>query len=178
MESRFETAGEFVRFIRTLTGKRRLILRDGQGGEVAFKVPRELRHAWADRLQAGMKIILTGETRQEWGRGELKRIVSDIRQDGAPEGSACDTCSVRICAKKNCWKSGGKELYAHLERKIAEAGIADRVHLKAVGCLDHCKHAPNLSVDGRIHEHCRPSQLDALCDRIAARHAAAREEVI
>ena len=63
---------------------------------------------------------------------------------------------IRVCARKNCWRNGGKELYEALRDGIDKAGLADDVRLKRVDCLDHCKRGPNAACAGRNFHHCQP----------------------
>lgn len=164
----FRLHGEFVGFVRTPEGKKRMALRSADG-EVLLKVERELRRKLAGRLERGSKIEVTGVVRTEIFTGESKRVVTQVHPLGTV---ACTpTCTIRICAKKNCWKQGGRELFRALEAEIATHKMAETVRLKAVGCLDECKHAPNMECDGQIYRRCSPADAPALVKTLAAKPA-------
>ncbi|HEX2747265.1 MAG TPA: (2Fe-2S) ferredoxin domain-containing protein, partial [Verrucomicrobiales bacterium] len=146
--SRFEVRGRFAGFFRDIFGKRRMVLRV-EGDELFLKVPRALRHELEGRLQPGQEVVVSGCT-EEHPRGE-RRVVTLVRTAGE---TGCVTCPIQVCAKKNCWRNGGKELYRELERQIGDAGLGDMVRLKAVDCLDDCKHGPNAEFAGSEFHRC------------------------
>ncbi len=158
----FRLQGEFAGFIRTREGKKRMVLRVG-GEDVLLKVQRELRRELSGRLEPGSALEVSGEVRVERFTGETKRVVTSAHPVAGPAAP----CTIRICAKKNCWRQGGKELWRTLEGAVAKQGLAESVRLKAVGCLDECKHAPNLEAHGRIHRHCSPAQALQLLPKTA-----------
>jgi hypothetical protein len=158
--ARFELQGRFVGFFRDLFGKRRMALCVADD-EIYLKVPKALRRELEGRLMAGQEVVVTGQ-QSSGERGA--RVVSQVRIAGQ---EVCVSCPVRICTKKNCWRSGGKELWADMERRIAAAGLADSVKLQAVDCLDHCKLAPNIEHAGQDYHRCTPRDLDAILTRLA-----------
>lgn len=160
--STFELQGEFLGFFRDFFGKRRLVLRlDGK--EVFLKIPKGLRHDLEEVLQRGQAIVVTGTETEDGKSSRDGRMVLQVRIAGEP---ACVTCPIRVCAKKNCWRNGGKELYRALEDKIEEAGLGDTVKLKAVDCLDHCKHGPNAQIGGQDFHRCTPRDAGRLLDHL------------
>lgn len=172
-QSKFQYTGVFQGYVRNLEGKRRLVLTLVNDQELQFKVEKEVRKEWEDRLHPGALITVTGFEHYRLVR-EVKRVIKRIKllKPGRREPDACEKCVIRICAKKNCWRSGGKELMAEVKERLAEAGLTDEVEVKAVGCMDQCKRAPNLEFQKHIHSRC--SSVDVA--RIVARIAAKRRE--
>lgn len=148
----FELHGQFAGFFRDFFGRRRMVLKVA-GEELYLKVPKPLRQELDGRLRTGQSVVVTGneEADSKCGLGRDRRVVTTVQVEGEV---ACVTCPIRVCAKKNCWRDGGKELYRELERQIDEAGLGDRVKLKAVDCLDHCKRGPNAEVAGHDFHRC------------------------
>lgn len=157
-------------FILTLRGKRRMVLRT-DGGEVQLKVAKALRKELSESLEAGARVLVQGTEEREAFSGNLKRTVLEARVLSASGNpiSACAECPIRVCAKKNCWKGGGKEVYEALCRELEEAGLAGEVEVKKVGCLDNCKRGPNLLYRKRLHERCTPAHAAAIVAKIIAR---------
>lgn len=151
----FDLHGTFGGIFRDIFGKRRMALRV-EGEELYLKVPKALRRQLEGKLIAGQEISVRGE-QEAWGRGV--RVVAQVRSAGR---EVCVSCPIRVCTKKNCWRSGGKELWAALEREIATAGLTDAVKLEGVDCLDHCKRGPNAECAGHNYHHCTPNSLAAI----------------
>jgi hypothetical protein len=160
--SHFRLHGEFTGFIRTREGKKRMVLQVA-GEAMQLKVERGLRRELSGRLSPGTMLEVTGEVRTELFTGEMKRVVTKVH---ARTGAAT-ACTIKVCAKKNCWRQGGKELWRGLEAEVKSRGLEETVRLKAVNCLDECKHAPNLECDGRVHRQCSPAQATALLAGLA-----------
>jgi len=166
---RFELRGEFGGFIRTASGKRRMLLRNG-ADEWRLKVPKPIRQQLSGQLTPGHQIAVAGvEHRDSWS-GAVRRVVSQVQlltiHVSPPTPSPCASCTIRVCAKKNCWKSGGKELWVALQQQIDERGIGDAVKLKAVGCLGNCKRAPNAVAADRHHERCGASAAGTMLAQV------------
>jgi hypothetical protein len=146
-----------------------MVLRVGDE-ELYLKVRKELREQLLGKVAEGDEIIAVGVD-ESAGRGR-RLIVSSVR---SASGSAlCATCPIHVCVKKNCWRSGGRELWAALERRLAEAGLAEVVELKAVDCLDHCKHAPNAEWQGHSYRQCGPAEIAGIVAQAAAKLGAGR----
>jgi hypothetical protein len=160
----FELRGRFCGFIRTLLGKRRMVVR-ADGEEHFLKVEKELRERLKHTLSPGVEILVSGHERP----GDGKRVISNVHFI-TPEGPvACATCPVRVCTKKTCWRNGGKELWQALEANIAHHGLADEVQLEGVHCLDHCKRGPNAEWQGHDFHHCTPRDAERIVSRAAGK---------
>jgi hypothetical protein len=150
----FELSGEFAGFIRTIQGKRRMLLRTA-AGDVQLKVPRSLRHRLDGRLSAGCAIIVSGLEHRDY-TGNVTRAVLRVRVSDPAAAGPCFTCPIEVCAKKNCWKQGGRELWQALDQELA--GIDDAPALESVHCLDRCKLAPNFDCGGLEFARCTPER--------------------
>jgi hypothetical protein len=169
--SRFDLTGEFAGFIRNLGGKRRMLLRVNTTDPIALKLPKELRKEFESRLAPGARVAVLGIEYRDI-RGEAKYVVSHLRLlspavTSSPD--ACVKCPIRVCAKKNCWKNGGSEIFERLQARVMELGLQDAVNVKAVGCLDNCKRGPNVECGKRLHQRCDSSSVDEIIERAARR---------
>jgi hypothetical protein len=172
-ESKFEMRGEFSGFIRDEAGKRRMVVRVG-GKAFRFKLPKELRHHFESVLVFGDGVALKGVEERDPILDKVRHIVQHVEILAPVPRShppAATPCQIRICAKKNCWKQGGRELWQVLERRIQEAGMEDSIHLKAVGCMDRCKRAPNLECGKTQISHCSAQLAEQIVGKIAAAKA-------
>ena len=161
----FELRGEFAGFIRTVQGKRRMVLRTDQEDHL-LKVPRDLRHHLASTLSPGSHIAVSGEEELDEGKSDPKRVVSKV-QLLTPSGTAVPIlCPIRVCTKKNCWRSGGKQLWHALEESLARRGLADAVQLEAVDCLDDCDRAPTAEWQGCKFHRCTPADAEKIVDSV------------
>jgi hypothetical protein len=161
--SKFEHTGVFEGFVRNREGKKRLILRLRDDSQLEFKVERDLREKYEDELEPGALITVTGFQKFSLPV-KIKRVIQRIRIQFSPPRKVdhCAKCPIHVCAKKNCWKSGGKELMAELRLKIHAAGLDDAVDLRSVGCLDECKKAPNIEFGKKVLTRCSSDTVDQI----------------
>lgn len=164
-----ELRGLFAGFVRTLLGKRRMLLhRDGD--ELLLKVPKELRHVLETRLSRGQEVIVWGEEEIEKRSGETVFTVSKVQTAGFATGTqaAFLVSPIQVCSKKNCWRSGGKELDSALREALHERGLAGMVEVHEISCLDHCKRAPNCEWSGHVFSRCSPRDATWIVEQVAA----------
>jgi hypothetical protein len=158
----FAASGEFRGFVTSAEGKRRAVLRI-DGTDVAFKLPKELRRRYEDQLAVGQTLQVEGREHIDEFTGREKRVIERLRiTSSAPTAAPCAGCTIRICTKKNCWHSGGRALWRHLEETIAARGLGGVVRLESIRCLDHCKHAPVLAIGRQCHVDCDRETADRL----------------
>ena len=69
-----------------------------------------------------------------------------------------------VCQKSNCWKKGGKEVYAELETALSDRHLDGVIPVKKTGCLGKCKKAPNLVMlpDKARYTQVKPKQIPNL----------------
>lgn len=170
--TKFELTGEFAGFVHTREGKRRMLLRIETTDLLALKLPKELRKKYEPLLQPGARLTVLGIEYRDFV-GESKHVVSHLRfLSAAPAMAAADPCvkcPIRVCAKKNCWKNGGKELFERLQARVAELGLQDVITVKATGCLDNCKRGPNVERGKKLYERCDAASIDSMVDRVMQR---------
>jgi hypothetical protein len=168
--TKFDLTGEFAGFVRNEEGKRRMLLRIDRSAPITLKLPKELRKAFEARLNLGMRVSVLGVEYRDF-MGNAKFEISHLRllspAPSTPE--ACEKCPIRVCAKKDCWKDGGEELYKRLQARVQELGLEDVVKVKAVRCLDHCKHGPNIEVGKKVFDRCDAKSVDEIIERAAQR---------
>lgn len=160
----FELRGEYCGFIRTMLGKKRMVLRIGSE-EHFLKVEKALRHRLKNALTPGTEVLVSGHERA----GDRKRVVSNVHVFTAEGPVACATCPIRVCTKNKCWHAGGKELWQALEDTIARRGLMEEVQLEGVHCLDHCKRGPNAEWQGHDFHHCTPRDAERIVGRAAGK---------
>ena len=164
----FDLTGEFGGFIFTAAGKRRMVLHAG-GQDYLVKVPRLLRRRVIGTFRAGQVVRIVG-TQEIDGRRVAEQIVlGGVEAVPPPAQTRATTCTVKVCAKKNCWRTGGQEIFKALKQEAAACGLAERVEIKAVGCLDRCKQAPNLDTPWREYRHCTVRDAQSILAEVAAK---------
>ena len=163
----FDLTGNFGGFVFTVAGKRRMVLRVGDQ-DYLLKVPRLLRRRVIGTFRAGQSLRVVGHEEQD-GRGTItRRVVSQIVPAGVeviptPVRTAT-VCTIKVCAKKNCWRRGGQELFKALKQEAP-----DGVEVKAVGCLDRCEQAPNVDTPWREYRRCTEHDAQAILAEVKGR---------
>jgi hypothetical protein len=132
-----------------------------------LKVPKALRHRLTDALGVGAKIAVWGdEVYDEHPERGPKRVVSRVQMLTGSGAGVPVVCPIRVCTKKSCWRSGGKELWRSLEDSVAQRGLEGIVVLEGVDCLDHCKKGPNAEWQGQDYHHCKPADAETILDAV------------
>ena len=166
--TKFEISGRFAGFIRNREGKRRMLLQIGDAEPIALKLAKDLRKAFEPRLTPGVQIAVLGIEYRDFG-DESEHVVSHLRILPTTKVSnldPCVRCPIKVCAKKNCWKNGGAELFERLEARLQDAGLDGAVKVKAVGCLDYCKCGPSVEVGKKVFERCDPDRIDKILEYV------------
>jgi hypothetical protein len=165
--TKFDLIGEFAGFIRNAEGKRRMVLRVEHTESITLKLPKELRREFESRLTPGARIAVIGVEYRDF-TGASKYFVSHLRLL-SPAPDPCVQCPIRVCAKKHCWKNGGREIFEQLQARAAELGLQNVITVKAIGCLDNCKRGPNVQVGKKLFEGCGTETVDEILERVAQR---------
>jgi Thioredoxin-like [2Fe-2S] ferredoxin len=165
--TKFDLIGEFAGFIRNAEGKRRMVLRVEHTESITLKLPKELRRQFESRLIPGTRIAVIGIEYRDF-MGASKWVVSHLRfLSPTPTPDPCIQCPIRVCAKKNCWKNGGREIFEQLQARAAELGLQNVINVKAVSCLDNCKRGLNVQVGKKLFERCGAETVDKILERVA-----------
>lgn len=172
----FVLAGGFGGFVCNAAGKRRLLLRLGEH-DCLLKLPRLLRRSLIGKLRPGEPIRVAGVEDRDPDTGLLRRVVTHVAADtGDSTGpvpppaaavTAVAVCKILVCAKKNCWRKGGRELWEALTHERAVLGLVGQIELRRVGCLDRCNRAPNIDCGGDEYARCSSQDARAILARAA-----------
>ncbi len=187
----FDLTGEFGGIVFTDAGKRRLLLRCGDGQEWLLKVPKTMRRRMAGNFRPGQTIRVAGAEERDpftgaskWAVTAVLPVVGEegVGEEGVGESPvvpppvvampAVAAGPIRVCAKKNCGRQGGREIFAALERGLAERGLEGEVRIKAVSCLDRCKQAPNVDWGGREWTRCTARDVESILEGVKVRASA------
>ena len=76
------------------------------------------------------------------------------------DGKTCIT----ICLGSSCFTRGNAENLPHLQARLAEKGLEDRVTLKGSRCEGKCMHGPNLRVGETLLHDVKAADIDALLE--------------
>lgn len=79
--------------------------------------------------------------------------------------------SISVCTNVSCMLCGGKEILAHLEKKlgieVGESTPDGWIHLKREEeCLAACDGAPMMMVDHRYYENLTPEKVDKIIEEL------------
>ncbi len=173
MTPALEFTGRFGGFVFTDAGKRRMLLREGEQQRL-LKVPRVLRRRIIGKFPVGQWIRVAVTEERNPDTGVLKQVVSQVLPEAGNStidrrlpltGKPVAASVVRVCSKKNCWRNGGRELFAALGHELAANGQAGNVEIRQVGCLDRCKQAPNIDCGDRAYTRCSAREAGTIIAR-------------
>jgi hypothetical protein len=147
-----------------------MLLRQG-AEEILLKVPKELRRLLDARLERGESIVVFGSEIIEKRSGLPRLVVSKIQRGSAAGagtlGNPCLACPILVCTKKNCWRSGGKELFAALGNALLDRDLGAIVEVREIECLGHCDVAPNCEWNNHEYHNCSPKHARWIVEQIA-----------
>lgn len=68
------------------------------------------------------------------------------------QGQAADKTHVSVCLGTNCYLKGSQDVLNGVLRHAQDAGLENRLDVRAAFCLEECEHGPNAVIDGQhIH---------------------------
>lgn len=148
-----------------------------------IKIPKKLREKIAN-LPCGCQLEVSGElkyrpkSKTTYKAQTVVLIPQDTTETAKPKEKTVSLlpifdskikskAKVLICQKSNCWKKGGKEVFAQLESTLSDRRLTDEVPLKKTGCLKQCKKAPALIMmpDKARYNKVKPKQIPNLVDK-------------
>lgn len=151
-----------------------------------IKIPKQLRKK-IGKLSLGCQLQVEGETKYNAKKNKGKHraqtlMVVASEQIDAPslktktktvsllpvfDSKVKSKAKVLICQKSNCWKKGGKKVFAEIETKLQDLGLAAEVPIKKTGCLKQCKKAPALVMmpDKAVYKQVKPKQVSKLVEK-------------
>lgn len=152
-------------------------------GKYWLKVAKELRDDLDFQINKGSQLKVTGQQKQylKTGKTKFKAIAIELISE-APDKQKTkikekevsllpvfdrtkkSKAKVLVCQKSNCWKKGGKEVYAELETALSDRHLDGLIPIKKTGCLGKCKKAPNLVMlpDKVRYTQVKPKQIPNL----------------
>src|ERR1700690_1988239 len=91
-------------------------------------------------------------------------VIDDLNAIAEKERSSRKKSVIRCCMAAGCMSSHSDDVKAALEKAVREAGLADEVEVRGVGCMRLCCEGPLVSVEpgGRLYEQVAPGDAPAL----------------
>ena len=91
-------------------------------------------------------------------------LLSDLQAIAKREQSSRKKYTLRCCLAAGCVSSQAGELKTALEKAVQEAGLADEVEVRGVGCMRLCCQGPLVAVDpnDEIYEKVTPKDAEAV----------------
>lgn len=80
------------------------------------------------------------------------------------QSQGCDKTKVSVCLGTNCYLKGSQEVLSAVLRHSQEAGLENRLDVRAAFCLEECEHGPNVIIDGEHIQECTVDKTMALLD--------------
>lgn len=149
-----------------------------------IKIPKKLREKIAN-LPCGCQLEVSGKLKHQPKTGKTRYkaqtvvlIPQHTTETAKPKEKTVSLlpifdskikskAKVLICQKSNCWKKGGKKVFAELESTLSDRGLTAEVPIKKTGCLKQCKKAPALVMmpDKARYNKVKPKQIANLVDK-------------
>ena len=150
-----------------------------------IKIPKQLRKQ-ISKLSLGCQLQVEGKTKHNPHKDKTKHkalalmvLASEQLEVTTPvktktvsllpvfDSQVKSKAKVLICQKSNCWKKGGKKVYASIETKLEDLGLTAQIPIKKTGCLKQCKKAPALVMmpDKALYKQVKPKQVAKLVEK-------------
>ena len=90
--------------------------------------------------------------------------LSDLIEIKEKETSARKPLTLRCCMAAGCMSSNSEAVKKQLEKAVAEAGLADQVEVRGVGCMKLCCQGPLVQSDpaGKLYQKVTPEDAASL----------------
>jgi bidirectional [NiFe] hydrogenase diaphorase subunit len=75
-------------------------------------------------------------------------VIDDLKEIAEKERAGRKPFVVRCCMAAGCMSSNSKGVKEALEKAVQEAGLADQVEVRGVGCMKLCCQGPLVQIDG------------------------------
>lgn len=152
-------------------------------GNYWLKVTKDIREDLDRQLSKGSQLKVAGEQKKYLKTGKTSYKATTVQLiSGATEKQATaikeqevsllpifkqtrkSKAKVLVCQKSNCWKKGGKKVYAELAMVLSDRNLDALIPIKKTGCLGRCKKAPNIVMlpDKARYSQVKPKQIPSL----------------
>src|SRR5438270_4473765 len=90
--------------------------------------------------------------------------LSELQEIGARERRGRKAVVVRCCTAAGCLSSQGGAVKDTLAQAVESAGLGERIHVSAVGCMRLCGEGPLVQVDpdGPLYEKVSPAEAPSI----------------
>ncbi|MDX1978513.1 MAG: (2Fe-2S) ferredoxin domain-containing protein [Pseudanabaenaceae cyanobacterium bins.68] len=144
--------GKFIRFCPQEPCKY-MELVASNGAQLRLKLPKHERLRAMQTFKPGIKLRCIPRPKQEaknpFPKLERIEIIGESELSYQPQ-----TITLKVCQHKACAKKGALEICQSLSAAITPA-LTTHVVIQPVGCLKHCKQAPNLVISPTQAHHSR-----------------------
>ncbi len=89
-------------------------------------------------------------------------VIDDLNAIAAKEKSAAKKTVIRCCMAAGCMSSQSEAVKKNLEQAVQDAGLADEVEVRGVGCMKLCCEGPLVSIDTQDALYEKVGPADAL----------------
>jgi bidirectional [NiFe] hydrogenase diaphorase subunit len=95
-------------------------------------------------------------------------VLSELLEIAEQERQSRKPMVLRCCVAAGCISSGSQEVKNELDKAVKEAGLADKVEVRGVGCMRLCCQGPLVQsdVDGTLYEKVKPDQAASIVNAL------------
>jgi hypothetical protein len=172
--------GQYLEPLRSAKGKIKGLCLNTTEGSVEIKLPKYLRPMLVRELVPGGWVqvwaFLDGDRWRAikvlpWPEPEVPPelkvalTVQTQKKTTLVKAQSAPVC-IQVCRKGKCFKQGGQQIWSALQAEVEANPNLHHVAIEATGCMNACKHGPNLRVlpDKKMHSRVTPDRALALLD--------------
>jgi bidirectional [NiFe] hydrogenase diaphorase subunit len=91
-------------------------------------------------------------------------VIDDLNEIAEQERAARKKFTIRCCMAAGCMSSSSEGVKKGLEQAVKDAGLADAVEVRGVGCMRLCCQGPLVQIDpdGPLYEKVEPADAASL----------------